>query len=60
MMNNVVLMFSPRFNSTRKPKKSSLETIDHHREGIYTSFKLDLSAFKEVVQWIEASTFSSN
>ena len=44
---------SERFNSTRKlkkkAKKSSLKTVDHHREGIYTSFKLGLSVFTEVV-----------
>ena len=28
--------------------------------NIYTSFKLELSAFTEVVQWIEALTLSSN
>ena len=47
------------FDFTRKRKKSSLKTASHHREGIYTSFKLELSAF-EVVQWIEVLTFSSN
>ena len=35
-----------------KKKKSSLKTVNHHREGIYTSFKLELSAFTEVVQWV--------
>ena len=33
--------------------KSSLKTANHHREGIYTTFKLQLSALTEVVQWIE-------
>ena len=37
-----------------------MKTVNHHREGIYTSFKLALSAFTKVVQWIEELTFSSN
>ena len=46
---------SERFNSTRKlkkkkTKKSSLKTVNHHGEGMYTSFKLALAAFTEVVQ----------
>ena len=40
--------------------KSSLKTANHHREGIYTTFKLQLSALTEVVQWIETFIFSSN
>ena len=55
---------SERFNSTRKlkkkTKKSSLKTVNHHREGIYTSFKLNPSALTEVVQWKEVWPFSSN
>ena len=31
--------------TTKKTKKSSLKTVNHHREEIYTSFKLELSAF---------------
>ena len=34
-------------------KKKSLKTVNRHREGIYTSFKLELSGLTEVVQWIE-------
>ena len=44
----------------KKPSKASLKTVNHDREGIYTSFKLDLSAFTEVVQQIEALTIFSN
>ena len=44
----------------KNQKKSSLKTVNHHREGIYASFKLELSAFTEVVQWVEVFTFSSN
>ena len=44
---------SERFNSARKlkkkAKKSSSKSVDYHREGIYTSFKLGLSVFTEVV-----------
>ena len=32
-------------NNNKKTKKSSLKTVNHHREEIYTSFKLELSAF---------------
>ena len=43
----------------RSVKDSILHgNVNHHREGIYTSFKLKLSAFTEVVQWIEALTFT--
>ena len=31
-----------------------MKIVNHRREGIYTSFKVELSAFTEVVQWIEA------
>ena len=53
-----------RFNSTlklkkKKTKKSILKTVNHHKEGIYTSFKLALSVFTEVVQWIEVIAFNS-
>ena len=34
-------------------QKTSLKTVNHHREGIYTSFKLELPGLTEVVQWIE-------
>ena len=37
-------------NNKKKTKKSSLKTVNFHREGIYTSFKLKLSALTEVVQ----------
>ena len=47
MMNNIVLMFSQT-------------DVNHDREGISNSFKLELSAFTEVIQAIEALTFSSN
>ena len=43
----------------KKKKKASLKTVNHHGEGIYNSFNLELSAFAEVVQWIGALTFSS-
>ena len=43
----------------RSVKDSILHgNVNHHREGIYTSFKLKLSAFTEVVQWIEALTLT--
>ena len=60
VLSGVVASVSERFNSTRKlkkkkqTKKSSLKTVNHHRERIYISFKLDLSEFTEVVQWTEA------
>ena len=38
--------------------RSSLKTVNHHREGEYT--KLGWAAFTDMVQWIEALTFSSN
>ena len=44
----------------KKPEKTSLKTVNHHREGIFTSFKLELSASTEVVQCMEALTFSFN
>ena len=31
----------------------SLKTVNHHREGLYTSFKHILTAFTEMVQWKE-------
>ena len=37
-------------------KKPSLKTVNHHREGIYTSFKLESSAFTEVIQLIDKLT----
>ena len=39
---------------------SSLNTVNHHREGIYTSFKLELSVFTEVIKLIEALPFIYN
>ena len=39
MMNNVVPMFSPTDEETpyeQGEKKSSLQTVNHDREGIYT------------------------
>ena len=44
----------------KKNKKSSLKTVHHHREGIYTSFKIVLTALTDVVQWVAALTFSYN
>ena len=41
-------------------KKTSLKTVDHHREGIYTSFKHKLLAFSEAVQRIEPFLLSTN
>ena len=38
--------------------RSSLKTVNHHREGEYT--KLGWAAFTDMVQWIEPLTFSSN
>ena len=48
---------SERFNSTgklkkKKRKKSSLKTVNHHRDGIYTSFRLALAAFTEVIDFL--------
>ena len=39
----------------KKANKSSLKTVDHHREGIYTSFKLGQSEFTEVIQLIKSN-----
>ena len=50
---------SERFVSKKK-EKSSLKTVNHHTKGIYASFKLQLPAFTEVVQWIHALAFGSN
>ena len=33
----------------KEKKKWSLKTVNHHREGIYTPFKLELSALTEVI-----------
>ena len=40
--------------------KKYLKKKKKYITNIYTSFKLELSAFTEVVQWIEALTLSSN
>ena len=40
-------------------KKTSLKTVDHHREGIYTSFKLELSGLTEVAKGAESFQSSS-
>ena len=42
-----------------RKKKTSLKTVDHHREGIYTSFKLELSGLTEVAKGVESSQSSS-
>ena len=66
-INGFILNFASSFdqlkvNSTRKLTKKTekviLENVNNHREGIYTSFKLEISAFTNVVQCREALTFS--
>ena len=58
-INGFVVIFTSSFDQVKiqfyteikkKTSKASLKTVNHNREGIYTSFKLDLSAFTEVVQ----------
>ena len=39
---------------------SSLKTVNHHRQGIYTSFILNLAALTDVVQWMISFIFSPN
>ena len=58
IINGFIVSCTSSFDQLKIKKRN--QKVNHYREGIYTSFKLELSAFTEVVQWIEALTFSSS
>ena len=57
-INGFTVSCTSSFDQLKIKKRN--QKFNHYGEGIYTSFKLELSAFTEVIQWIEALANSSS